>query len=414
MRLRVCSVSLAGLLLMQLVPLAAQQSRPQRGRIPPAAPPSIYELLDQYVTGDVNAPQRFALYVTDKQLRAVEDQSSRWVNANPTTRDKRRLAVAAFILEVAKEWQGTQNWVNARRLISWACHEFGSTTGPPKPGERDWYLASVALLGGAEDWWFLIGKQGFVEGHKPGKAPVDDEVFHGHLAHAAARFPNEPRFALASAVSIESLSWEVGGLGRDPNRRGIVAGEISPEVLAREDKGRSDLWPTATGTPTRRFVNGGPGIPEVRGVARKYAALATALESPVAAEAHIRAGLVSFRIANHEAALGHLQQVPKLSTDPFLVHLSHLIEGIVRERQGQDAGAIAAYRAALQVVPRAQTATTMLVARLMKTGRISEAAEVADSFFDDGPPAPDPWRLYRLGDYRSWPALMARLRAEFQ
>ena len=133
MRLSVRSTCLAGLLLMQLAPLSAQ-SRPQRGRIPPPAPPSIYELLDQYVTGDVNAPQRFAQFVTEKQIRAVEDQSTRWVNANPTTRDKRRLAVATFILEVAKEWQGTQNWVNARRLISWACHEFGSSNGPPQTG----------------------------------------------------------------------------------------------------------------------------------------------------------------------------------------------------------------------------------------------------------------------------------------
>lgn len=411
MRLRVCSACFAGLLVMQLAPLSAQ-SRPQRGRIPPAAPPSIYELLDQYVTGDVNAPQRFAQYITEKQIRAVEDQSTRWVNANPATRDKRRLAVATFILEVAKEWQGTQNWVNARRLISWACHEFGSSTGPPKPGEELWYLASIALLGGAEDWWFLIGKAGFVDGHKPGKAPVDDEVFHGHLAHARQRFPNEPRFALASAVSIESLSWEVGGLGRDPNRRGIVAGEIAPEALARADKDRVELLPTATGTPTRRFINGGPGIPEVKGVARKYAALAA--EAPIAAEAHIRAGLVSYRIADNDAAIGHLSQVPKLTDDPFLVHLSYLIEGIVRERQGQDEAAITSYRAALKVLPRAQTATTMLVARLMKVGRISEAAQVAESFFDGGSPAADPWRLYRLGDFRSWPALMTRLRAEFQ
>ena len=218
-------------------------------------------------------------------------------------------------------------------------------TGRRKPGEELWYLASIALLGGAEDWWFLIGKAGFVEGHKPGKAPVDDEVFHGHLAHAKQRFPNEPRFALASAVSIESLSWEVGGFGRDPNRRGIVAGEIAPEALARADKDRVELLPTATGTPTRRFVNGGPGIPEVKGVARKYAALAS--EAPIAAEAHIRAGLVSYRIADNEAAIGHLLQVPKLTDDPFLVHLSHLIEGIVRERQGQDEAAITAYRAAL-------------------------------------------------------------------
>ena len=42
-----------------------------------------------------------------------------------------------------------------------------------------------------------------------------------------------------------------------------------------------------------------------------------------------------------------------------------------------------------------------------------EAAQVAEEFFS-GPTVVDPWRLYRLGDYRSWPSLMEQLRAEFQ
>src|SRR5688572_15286636 len=109
MRLRVFSASISGMLILQLVSLSAQ-SRPQRERTPPAAPPSIYELLDKYTAGDVGAPQRFAQYTTEKQVRAVEDQSARWINANLATRDKRRLAVASFILEVAREWQGTPNW----------------------------------------------------------------------------------------------------------------------------------------------------------------------------------------------------------------------------------------------------------------------------------------------------------------
>ena len=39
-------------------------------------------------------------------------------------------------------------------------------------------------------------------------------------------------------------------------------------------------------------------------------------------------------------AIDHLSQVQKLTEDPFLVHLSRLIEGIVRERQGQDEEAV--------------------------------------------------------------------------
>jgi hypothetical protein len=237
-------------------------------------------------------------------------------------------------------------------------------------------------------------------------------MYRGHLAHALARFPNEPRFALAKSVSIESLSWEVGGLGRDPNQRGIIAGEIAQEALARingdwDDSG-SAFQKAQKPKPGQTT---GPGVYEVRLMAQQYATLAN--EATVAAEARIRAGLTSYRIWNNEQALGHLTLVSQLTTDPFLVHLSRLIEGVVFERQGRDDDAVAAYRAALEVVPRAQTASTMLTARLIKMGRMADAARVAEEFFS-GPPVVDPWRQYRLGDFRSWPSLMKQLRAEFQ
>jgi tetratricopeptide (TPR) repeat protein len=407
MRLRIFSATLVGMLAWSLVPVAAQnQTRTPKIQVPTR---SIYEYFDKYAGGDVTAVREFARTANEKQVKTIEDQGARWINANPTAHQRRRLAAAAFVLEVAREWQGTQNWFLGRRLISWACHEFSSTKAPPERGEQLWYLASVALVGGAEDWWFLIGRSTFADAKKTGKAAIDDELFRGHLAHALARFPNDPRFALASAVSIESLSWEVGGLGRDPNQRGIIAGQIAPEALGRTVLDWDES--SAAAKAAKRGVTAGPGVPEVQRVAMRYASLAS--QPPVAAEANIRAGLVSYRIANNEQALGHLLQVPRLTEDPFLVHLSRLIEGVVRERQGRDDDAVAAYRAALQAVPRAQTASTMLAARLIKMGRLTEAAQVAEEFFS-GPTVVDPWRLYRLGDFRSWPSLMEQLRAEFQ
>jgi hypothetical protein len=405
MRLRLFSATLVGMMAWFLAPVSAQTpTRTPRIQVPTR---SIYEYLDKYAGGDATMPQDFARNASEKQVRAMEDHAGRWISANPTAHQRRRLAAAAFALEVAREWQGTPSWHLGRRLISWACHEFGSTKATPERGEQLWYLASIALVGGAEDWWFLVGRSAFADAKKTGKAPVDDELFRGHLAHALARFPNDPRFALAGAVSIESLSWEVGGLGRDPNQRGIVAGEIAPDVLARTNQDWDESGSRPRAAKPRQTT--GPGIPEVRKVAVSYASLAT--QPPVAAEAHIRAGLVSYRIANNEQALGHLLQASQLTDDPFLVHLSRLIEGVVRERQDEEA--VAAYRAALEAVPRAQTASTMLVARLMRMGRVADAAKVAGEFFS-GPTVVDPWRLYRLGDFRSWPSLMKQLRAEFQ
>jgi tetratricopeptide (TPR) repeat protein len=408
MRFRILSATVAGLMVLQISSLAAQ-TRPQP-KIP-LPTRSIYELLDRYAGGDVTAAREFAHNPAPKQIQIFEEQVGRWISANRSTLPKRRLAAASFVLDASREWQGTLNWVYARRLISWACHEFAAPGAPAQPGEELWYQASIALLGGAEDWWFLIGRSGFNGGRRAGRAPIDDEVFQGHIAHAAARFPNDPRFALAAAVSIESLSWEVGALGRDPNRRGIVAGEIEPDALARVEDS-DDLQLAALGRPPKRGLSAGPGVAEVRRVARSFETLST--EPPIAAEAHIRAGLVAYRIANHEQALVHLTQVVKLTDDPYLIYLSRLIEGIVWERQSRDEEAVTAYRAALQAVPRAQSASTMLVARLIKLGRLAEAAQVAEGFFASGPPPADPWRLYRLGDFRSWTSLMTRLRAEFQ
>ena len=406
MRLRIFAATLAGMLAWSVSPVAAQnQTRAPKIQVPTR---SIYEYFDKYAGGDVTAVPEFARIAGEKQVKTIEDQGARWINANPTAHARRRLAAAAFVLEVAREWQGTQNWYLGRRLISWACHEFGATKAPPERGEQIWYLASVALIGGAEDWWFLIGRSAFADTKKQGKAPVDDEIFRGHLAHALARFPNDPRFVLAGAVSIESLSWEVGGLGRDPNQRGIIAGEIARESLGTAVQ---DWDGSSQAAKARKGQTTGPGVTEVQRVAMRYASLAN--QPPVAAEAHIRAGLVSYRISDNDQALGHLLQVPQLTEDPFLVHLSRLIEGVVRERQGRDDEAVAAYRAALQAVPRAQTASTMLAARLIKMGRLTEAATVAEEFFS-GPTVVDPWRLYRLGDFRSWPSLMQQLRAEFQ
>jgi hypothetical protein len=406
MRLSIVSASLAGLIALQSASMSAQ-TRPQRNFTLPTS--SIYELLDRYAGGDLAAPQVFVRTATDKQVQVFEEQAGRWINANRSAVPKRRLAAATFILEVSREWQGRMYWARARRLISWACHEFASAGPTPQPGEELWYQASIALIGGAEDWWFLIGRSAFTGGKRPGKAPIDDELFAGHIAHAMARFPDAARFALAAAVSIESLSWEVGALGRDPNRRGIVAGEIEPEAVAKAGD-----WDDATPPvqPAKRSLTAGPGVAEVRRAARSFETLAA--RPPVAAEAHIRAGLLAYRIANHDQALEHLAQVVRLTDDPYLIYLGRLVEGIVRERQGRDAEAVEAYRAALQAVPRAQSATTMLAARLIKMGRLTEASEVAESFFAPGPPAVDPWRLYRLGDFRSYPALMDRLRAELK
>jgi predicted Zn-dependent protease len=119
-------------------------------------------------------------------------------------------------------------------------------------------------------------------------------------------------------------------------------------------------------------------------------------------------------MSDPESALGHLAQTVKLSDDAYLVYLSRLIEGVIREKQERFDEAAKAYRAALDAVPRAQAATVMLTATLVRLGRVAEASAVSESFLAPGPPVVDPWRQYRLGEFRSWPSLMERLRGQFR
>jgi tetratricopeptide (TPR) repeat protein len=409
MRLRILSACLIGLT-VSLSTVSAQAPRKPQSPVPQPRvpqPKSIYEFLDRYVNGDVEAAREFAVTVTDKQIRAIEDQAERWVDANKATAARRRLAAATFVLDVSREWHETTKWPYAERLIAWACHEFSETPGPPQAGERLWYQASIALLSGAQDWMFLLGAS---KGRRSGRAGVDDEFARGHLSHALARFPNEPLFAFASAIAVESISWEVGAMKSDPNRRGIIPGEIPPEPPRTNlDSDDSRL---AAGDRPRGSQGYLTGVSEVRGVARQFARLAG--EPPVAAEANLRAALVSYRMADPDRALGHLAETVKLTDDAYLVYLSRLIEGVIREKQERFDEAAKAYRAALDTVPRAQAATVMLTATLIRLGRMAEASAVSESFLAPGPPVIDPWRQYRLGEFRSWPALMERLREQFK
>jgi tetratricopeptide (TPR) repeat protein len=408
MRLRVLSACLVGLT-VSFSSLSAQTRVPQP-KIP--QPKSIYEFLDRYVHGDFAAAGEFAATVTDKQIRAIEDQAGRWIDANRATVAQRRLAAATFVLEVSHEWHDTANWPNAERLIAWACGELSETPGPPQPGERQWYQASIALLSGAQDWMFLLGGS---KGRRSGKAGVDEEFAHGHLSHALARFPNEPVFAFASAVAVESMSWEVGAARADPNRRGMIPGEIPKDPGTRAN-GTSvngdgdDQRPAAP--PRPRNHSNLPGAAEVRDLALRFVRLSS--EPPIAAEANLRAGLLSYRLSDPDGALSYVAQTVTLTNDAYLVYLSKLLEGVIRERQDRLEEAATAYRAALDAVPRAQSATVMLTSTLMRLGRIAEASAVSESFLAPGPPVIDPWRQYRLGEFRSWPSLMTRLREQFR
>ena len=386
----------------------------QAGETGPARPraPLVANLLTRYAGGDADAVKTFA-FAPDKgpAVRAFLDQAREWARRGGPGSD-RQLVAATFALEVAQHWAGGSDWQYGQMLIAWGCAEMSSTP-IAHPAERVWHLAAVAVAEAAEDWTLLAGRR------RPAGEParlsrnrVENELRQGHLSHALARFPDEPRLALAAAVTAESLTWDIGGFGRDHNLRGgLTVGEIDHGYLDRLRSG-DVAAPDGSNRPVPAAKSLGrwhlARVDEVRAVRERYVAL-TALP-PVAAEAHVRLALVLFRLAERDEALHHLTLALELTEEPEVVYLAHLVRGAIRERQGGDDDAIAAYRAALSVFPRAQSATSLLVSRLFVAGRRAEAAALADEFFESDEPAPDPWTTYRVGEVRNLRSYFARLR----
>jgi tetratricopeptide (TPR) repeat protein len=173
-------------------------------------PPAI-ALLDRYLHGDHD--QVVAALSTDSSLDDLLSQLKRdgqaWIDAGgPTERDRRELTAATVALEAARagEWHEWKQYVRVPDtatilywkapplLIEWGC-ALMRQGHQPKPIERDWFLASIAVSERAEDYEFMVGER-----HLPDR--YNSDVIQ-HVRHAALRLGDEPRVKLAQAIAEE-------------------------------------------------------------------------------------------------------------------------------------------------------------------------------------------------------------------
>jgi tetratricopeptide (TPR) repeat protein len=119
----------------------------------------------------------------------------------------------------------------------------------------------------------------------------------------------------------------------------------------------------------------------------------------VRAEVLLRLGFLHLRLHHSEIALEQFEDVLTRTKDPFLLYLAHFLTGVGREQEGDRANAVASYRAALAIMPRAQSASFALASLLFIGNGREEAAGLIDSAIA-APMADDPWRTYQAGDYR--------------
>ena len=272
---------------------------------------------------------------------------------------RRRLVAAVFALELGLAGIDTQ-WEITKSAVEWACSLL-RRAGPPTDAERQWHLASLALL------------EASFEPEALEKVRKEPRALPVHLKHIVDRFPREPRLALARALLREHEFWVL-------HLEHLSGAQIHDDSVASI------------------------AIP----------ALQLAAEHPdTRSEARLRLGFLEYRRGNLDAAFGHLQFAAEGTDDPTRVYLAHLFTGWAYEKGGRSADAIESFRKASAAV-NGLSAALGLGVRLYELDARDEADAVVKAALDPAQAVPDPWKVYGYGDFRRFPQLLARLRAMLQ
>jgi hypothetical protein len=362
----------------------------------------VRQVLDYYESGNHAGVSAALDAVPDmhRMFRAFERDANSWITEDgiAAARWRRQLIAASVALEVGHRLRG-QPPEQAARYLVWASLAMRrNPPATPSETERLWYLASIAGMLEQSSPWVLTAAmptgssalQSLVRRLGPG----------GHLTVAAQRFPDEPRFRL---LGVAAQEWRLRVYRFIPSyldqARLRVEGRVSDESSSTALADAREVL--------RQFV----GLSEIR---RAYDALAEV--ASLRAEVHLRVGWLESAALNWTAALDHFGRVPVFTDEVYLEYLSHYFSGLVFQRVGNRAEALAAFDRAAELMPNARSAATSLAAELLLSDRAGDRDRgyvVLQAAYSPGAPD-DPWRLYFCGDARLWPAYMARLRQALQ
>ena len=339
-------------------------------------------LLDTYAAGRHDEAITRAAALPDLgplRLQFVQ-QTQPWINADPAASAHRRAAVAGFVVELAAA-RLESDWGRLADLIEWTCAQIVRTGGPPTAFERSWHMATTALAGRARVRVWLLGPYARLPHQKPLKRvpQKDDPPSPLHLMHAIERFPDDPHFQLARVIA---WTW---GRDAEPVRN-----------MRQEWRDNVNRW-----APSRP--------PQLDAITSFEPLLAV---PSVAAEAHLRIGLIHFTVGDHAAALKSFEAAQPIATTPQLKYLSHFLAGRSLEALQRQDDAIAQYQRALDVVPDAESATIALASLQFLRNEAESSIALINKTFAKTSSTTDPGRLLGYGAFLHWPEIKAAMRAE--
>jgi len=367
----------------------------QRAQIPPTVPsvkPGLVESLTidraalsalltvydagDYATFDQRAP-RFSRSVPNWLL--FQGELAAWIAQAPS--ERRRLVAASVALELAFIEQ--RETVTAQQLVEIGCVILKEQ--PPSPAERPWHIAATEITRSHAAHVFIRFGE-FAAPHLP--AAIDLEVQRAPGLETLFGAGTPPVWLDAAAVEQIAAGGPSQIMSVPGNRRMDRASAeklmaMAPEVMRQRSSEPNGvvvsigLWNVADAY--RRLVENDPAL----------------------AEAQLRLGQTYVRLARPAEAVAAFRQADLSAETTYVRYLARLLGGAVFERVGRRAEAILAFRAALTVVPRAQSASLALAPLLFQEGDREEAADLLEEAIKQ-PVVADPIQNYWNRDPERW------------
>jgi VWFA-related protein len=158
----------------------------------------------------------------------------------------------------------------------------------------------------------------------------------------------------------------------------------------------------------QQWMRGSSSSEQDAEVVRRYE---DAMKSPeTEVEARVRAARFLNATGNSQRALEVLAGIKAPSPDREVHYFNDLVRGQVLRSLNRPDEAAAALRAALVTWPDAQSARVALMALLINQGKLAEAGALAEAAQTAPADDYDPWWAYWLGDFRTYPATLDKLR----